>query len=162
MARSMGQVRTLHKPLHDDCRASESARSLLVQFYEVTVLRIFPILLFAYLPLAPCGDWPQFRGPEGTGVSADRGLPVEVGPQKNVIWKTALPPGHSSPILAGPRIFVTAHEGDKLFTICLDRATGKIQWRREAPRPRMEDMQKTNGPASPTPVSDGRNVYVFF
>ncbi len=128
----------------------------------MTALRLFPILLFAYLPLAPCGDWPQFRGPEGTGVSADRGLPVEVGPQKNVIWKTALPPGHSSPILAGPRIFFTAHEGDKLFTICLDRATGKIQWRREAPRPRMEDMQKTNGPASPTPVSDGRNVYVFF
>jgi len=129
----------------------------------VTIRRLVPTLLsFLCLPLARSGDWPQFRGPEGTGISPDRGLPVEMGPQKNVIWKTELPPGHSSPILVGPRIFLTAYEGDKLLTICLDRATGKIQWKRQAPRPRAEDMQKTNSPASPTPVSDGRNVYVFF
>jgi outer membrane protein assembly factor BamB len=120
------------------------------------------ILLLMGNPYVRAGDWPQFRGPEGTGISADRGLPVEVGPEKNAIWKTPLPPGHSSPILAGPRIFLTAYEGEKLFTICLDRSTGKIQWKREAPRPRAEGMQKTNSPTSPTPVSDGRNVYVFF
>src|SRR5207302_1130117 len=112
--------------------------------------------------LASAGDWPQFRGPEGTGVSVDRGVPVQVGPEKNVIWKTPLLPGHSSPILVGPRIFLTAYEGEKLLTICLDRATGKIQWKREAPRPRREGMEPTNSPTSPTPVSDGRNVYVFF
>src|SRR5262249_51499407 len=68
----------------------------------------------------------------------------------------------SSPILVGSRIFVTAYEGPKLLTICLDRATGTIQWRREAPRPRTEGMQPTNSPASPTPASDGTMVYVFF
>jgi outer membrane protein assembly factor BamB len=107
-------------------------------------------------------DWPQFRGPMGHGVSPDKNLPVEFGPTKNVVWKTAIPPGHSSPILVGPRIFVTAHEDEKLFTIALDRATGKVLWRREAPRPRKEFMQQTNSPASGSPVSDGQNVYVFF
>src|SRR5437899_1624487 len=128
--------------------------------YVVAIRRLLPILLF--LACARAGDWPRYRGPDGAVGSAARDLPAEIGPGKNVIWKTPLPPGHSSPILAGPRIFLTAYEGEKLLTICLDRATGKIQWRREAPRPRMEEMQKTNSPASPTPVSDGRNVYVFF
>ena len=122
-----------------------------------------------FLPLAPlvatiacAADWPQFRGPNGLGISADKNLPVQIGPKKNIVWKTALPPGHSSPILVGPRIFVTAYEGEKLLTIALDRSTGKILWRREAPRPRREFMQETNSPASGSPVSDGRNVYVFF
>src|SRR5260370_34747461 len=128
--------------------------------YVVAIRRLLPIFLL--LACARAGDWPQYRGPDGAGVSADRDLPVEIGPGKNVIWKTPLPPGHSSPILVGPRIFLTAYEGDKLLTICLDRATGKIQWRRESPRPRMEGMQKTNSPASPTAVSDVGNVYVFF
>lgn len=107
-------------------------------------------------------DWPQFRGVRGMGLSADRDLPVEFGADQNVVWKTAVPPGHSSPIVAGGRIFLTAVDGDKLLTICLERKTGKMLWQREAPRPRKEGFQKTNGPASPTPVSDGKWVYVFF
>ena len=81
---------------------------------------------------------------------------------KTVIWKTGVPPGHSSPILVGSRVFLTAVEGETLLTICLDRATGKILWRREAPRPRKESFQKTNSPAAPSPASDGQSVFVFF
>jgi outer membrane protein assembly factor BamB len=121
-----------------------------------------PLLLTALLMSARAADWPQFRGVNGLGVSTDKNLPTQFGPQKNVVWKTELPAGHSSPILVGPRIFVTAYEGEKLLTIALDRATGKILWKREAPRPRKEFMQQTNSPASGSPVSDGRNVYVFF
>jgi outer membrane protein assembly factor BamB len=107
-------------------------------------------------------DWPQFRGPNGAGVADDSALPTEFSPQKNVAWKTSVPPGHSSPILTKTRIFLTAYENGKLLTLCLDRATGKILWRREAPRPRIEEAQPTNSPASPSPVTDGENVYVFF
>jgi outer membrane protein assembly factor BamB len=111
-------------------------------------------------------DWTQFRGPNGTGVSASTGLPTEFGPQKNVVWKTALPPGHSSPVLAGDRIFLTAHTGEKqgykLLVICLDRQTGKMLWQREVPRTTAGRLQNVNGPASPSPVSDGQNVYAFF
>ncbi len=107
-------------------------------------------------------DWPQFRGWNGSGITEDRRLPVEVGPSRNVVWSTPLPPGHSSPVLAGPRIFLTAYEGQKLLTIALDRQAGRILWTREAPRPRVETFQPTNSPASPSPASDGAHVYVFF
>ena len=58
-------------------------------------------------------NWDQFRGPNGEGVSATTGLPSEFGPQKNVAWKTELPPGHSSPVLTRDRIFVTAHSKEQ-------------------------------------------------
>jgi len=114
----------------------------------------------------PAEDWTQFRGPNGTGVSATTGLPTEFGPDKNVIWKTPLPPGHSSPVLTRNRVFVTAHgkekDSYKLLVICLDRQTGKILWQREVPRTKTGRLQNVNGPASPSPVTDGENVYVFF
>ena len=116
--------------------------------------------------LAAAEDWPQFRGPNGTGVSTTAGLPVQFGPDKNVIWKTALPPGHSSPVLTRSRIFVTAHTAEKpnhkLLVFCLDRQTGKVLWQREVPRSHIGRLQLVNGPASPSPVTDGENVYVFF
>jgi outer membrane protein assembly factor BamB len=121
-------------------------------------------LLMVLLTLTggPADEWSQFRGPNGSGVSATKGLPTEFGPNKNVVWKTELPPGHSSPVLIRDRIFVTAHTSDKLFVICLDRHTGKILWQKEVPRSRAGRLQNVNGPASPSPVTDGSNVYVFF
>src|SRR5262249_33688203 len=97
-------------------------------------------------------------------------LPVEFGPEKNVIWKTELPPGHSSPVLASNRIFITAHTpitaSDKssyqLLVIGLDRKTGKELWRREIPRTHKGRLENVNGPASASPVTDGENVYAFF
>src|SRR5688572_14821277 len=108
-------------------------------------------------------DWPQFRGPNASGVAQETKLPVEFGPDRNVVWKTALPSGNSSPVVAGTKIFVTAIDNEKLFTIALDRATGRVLWRREAPRPRKQVIERpANGPASASPASDGENVYVFF
>ena len=111
-------------------------------------------------------EWSQFRGPNGSGVSATTGLPQKFGPNENVVWKTELPAGHSSPVLTRDRIFITAHTKEKdtykLFVICLDRATGKILWQREVPRSLTGRLQNVNGPASPSPVTDGSNVYAFF
>lgn len=120
------------------------------------------VLLSTSLLSLAAEDWPQFRGVAGNGISQSKGLPVSFGPDKNVLWQTALPQGHSSPVLMGDRIFLTAFEAKKIFTICLERATGKILWQREAPRDRFEPFQPTHGPASPTPVTDGKQVYVFF
>ena len=107
-------------------------------------------------------NWPRFRGPNGVGVAETEGLPVHFGPEQNVVWKTLLPPGHSSPVLSENHIFLTATEDGQLFTIYLERESGKILWRRPGPRPREESFHPNNGPASPSPVTDGRNVYVFF
>ena len=126
-----------------------------------SLIWILPVLTAA--ALIPASEWPQFRGPNASGVSDETKLPVEFGPDRNVVWKTAIPPGNSSPSVAGDKIFLTAFENDKLFTIALDRATGRILWRREAPRPRIQVIERpANGPVSGSPVSDGKNVYVFF
>lgn len=111
---------------------------------------------------AGVADWTQFRGPNASGIATTKGLPQKFGPSENVIWKTPLPPGHSSPVLTADRIFLTALEEEKLFVFCLDRATGRILWRREAPRVRKQELHKMNHPASPSAVTDGGNVYVFF
>lgn len=118
-------------------------------------------------PAAAQADrWPQFRGPNGTGVSSTTGLPVEFGPEIRVAWKTPLPPGHSSPVLTSARIFVTAHSADRenytLFVLGLDRRSGKVLWQRDVPRLQKGRLQNVNGPASPSPVTDGSNVYVLF
>src|SRR6266511_1714950 len=59
-------------------------------------------------------NWPQFRGPEGQGVTRETGIALEWTDTKNVLGKTELPGrGHSSPIVWGDRIFLTtAIEGD--------------------------------------------------
>ena len=106
--------------------------------------------------------WSRFRGPNGSGVSTSTRLPAEFGPDTNVVWKTELPFGHSSPALTRDRIFLTAARGERLVTICLDRRTGTILWERDAPRARVEKLDNRNGPAGPTPATDGTNVYVFF
>src|SRR5213594_1319398 len=107
--------------------------AFLLRFSAATIA----LLPFA-LPLAS-QDWSSFRGPNATGVAEVARLPVRFGPRTNVVWKTELPPGHSSPVIAGERIILTASEGGKradagrekvvdeagrLYTICLDRNTG--------------------------------------
>jgi outer membrane protein assembly factor BamB len=119
------------------------------------------LLLSTAAPLA-ASDWPQFRGANASGVSAATGLPVEFGPSKNVVWKTALPPGHSSPVLSADRIFVTAYDEDHLYVITMDRATGKVLWRRELKRERKQELHKSNSPASPSVATDGHNTFAFF
>jgi outer membrane protein assembly factor BamB len=137
-------------------------------------MRFIAALVLALLcvgqAIADNDSWSRFRGPNGTGVSDATNLPVDFGPEKNVVWKTALPPGHSSPVLARDRIYVTAHTPidakDKanyqLFVIALDRKTGKELWRREVPRAHKGRLENLNGPASASPVTDGENVYAFF
>ena len=123
-------------------------------------------LACAGLAAAERESWSRFRGPNGTGVSTATGLPVSFGPAKNVRWKTPLPPGHSSPVLSESRIFLTAHspekEGYKLLVLGLDRQTGRELWRRDVPRLQTGRRENVNGPASPSPVTDGANVYAFF
>ena len=107
-------------------------------------------------------DWPQFRGPNGSGVYETAGLPSQFGPDKNVIWKKTIPTGYSSPVLTKNHIFLTACENEKLLILCIDRKTGDILWKKEAPRSRKEKLDFRNNPASPSPTTDGENVYVFF
>lgn len=106
-------------------------------------------------------EWSRFRGPNGLGV-ADTTLPSEMGPGRNVLWSVAAPPGHSSPVLAKDRLFLTGHDGEALLVLAFDRASGRELWRRPVPRTHKGRLDGPNGPASPSAVTDGQSVYAFF
>src|SRR5258708_7337776 len=62
-------------------------------------------------------DWPRFRGPNGSGVAdGDGALPVRFGPKENVVFTTEVPPGISSPVVSGGRVYLTALHGKELIT----------------------------------------------
>src|SRR5216110_2569071 len=92
------------------------------------ILAVLSALLFT------AADWPQFRRPNASGVAGDTNLPTAFGPATNVVWKTAVPRGPSSQSVAGDKTFLTAFEKEDLFTIALDRTTGRILWRHKIKR----------------------------
>src|SRR5689334_20414018 len=97
----------------------------------ITLLTIVILSAFTRMT-ANAGElwWPQFRGPNASGVGAGR-PPVHFGPNQNVQWKTPVGAGLSSPVIWAERVFLTEFErdGQKLATVCIDRSTGKIRWR---------------------------------
>ena len=120
-------------------------------------------LLVSGLAAGEPNGWNRFRGPNGSGVTEVSELPTVFGPDQNLVWKTPLPPGHSSPILSDDRVYLTAVEDDHLWTLCLDQNSGRVLWRQRSPRSRTEKLDHRNNPASPSPALDEQeNVYVFF
>lgn len=108
-------------------------------------------------------DWPQFRGPQGSGIADDQKPPLEFGPDKNVLWKVKCPSGYSSPIVAADLLVLTAFDNKKLFTIAYERSTGKERWRVEAPAKQIEKFEKSEGsPANSTPATDGQRIVSYF
>src|SRR5690348_15075568 len=91
-----------------------------------SVLRVFAVCWLLASSQLQAADWPGFRGRNASGIAdtADK-LPDEIGPDTNVIWKTSLPPGHSSPAIVGEQIYLTAVRDKRLFTLALDRETGR-------------------------------------
>jgi outer membrane protein assembly factor BamB len=135
-------------------------------------------------------DWPQFRGPRGDGTSRARGLPLTWNQTQHVVWKTLTPGrGHSSPVLCGDRIWLTAADDapatpearaarlrnhpdaaqvyladDVLFRLlCLDRLSGRIIYDVElfhATNP--DPVHRLNTFATPTPTVEDGFVYCDF
>ena len=103
--------------------------------------------LLALVAAAPLGasDWPRFRGPNGRASPDGRPLPASLAPE-TALWKVAVPPGYSSPVLFGERLYLTAYEGEQLLVLCLDKGTGRELWRREAPRTRRENARPPQRP----------------
>ena len=155
------------------CREQQSQRELRLK----TSARILIIALTAGLAVASLRagqlEWPQFRGPSGSGIAAADARPATTwSDSQNVQWKVALPgPGSSSPIVVGERVFITCYSGygdgssegslEKLrrHLLCLERQTGKVLWDKSVPAELPKDSYSGNlreqGYASNTPVTDG-------
>src|SRR5258708_5452667 len=105
------------------------------------------------LAAAPDVYWPQFRGPNGSGIAAEGlKLPVHFGPTENVLWKTPLPAGLSSPCVWKDRVFLTGYDrkSKQLETLCMNRGDGKIIWRQAAPAAKIEKVHRVSSPAAST------------
>lgn len=120
------------------------------------------VLCVGIATTASGGDWPQFRGGNATGRADSAKLPTEIGPDSHVKWSVSLPPGHSSPVIHGDRIYVTAVRDGKLLTMALDRADGKTVWEAEAPHETLEEIHSIGSHAQSSPATDGERVVVFF
>jgi outer membrane protein assembly factor BamB len=115
-------------------------------------------------------DWPQFRGPRQDGTSRD-----QAGLHWKLLWKSQLPgPGHSSPIVWGDLVVVTAFEPEtsvmrrlmgregRLLVAALERNTGRLVWQQEVATAAIEKTTSINKPATPTPATDGRRIFTYF
>lgn len=111
-------------------------------------------------------DWPQFRGPDGQGHSAEHGLPLTWSETENIAWKAPIPGlGWSSPAIQGDQIWLTTalDEGHSLHAVCMNRTSGEIVhdvevFRKADPGP----IHDKNSHASPTPILEGDRVYLHF
>jgi outer membrane protein assembly factor BamB len=115
-------------------------------------------------------DWPQFRGPNCSGISSTtKPLPVEFSATKNVRWSVELGDAVSSPTVAAGRTFSTAmlvsKAGPLKFAVfAFDAITGRKLWQRDfdaGPQP-LPPIEKTNSYASATPAADAERVYIYF
>ena len=122
------------------------------------------VLLLTLPILSNAADWPQFRGPNGNGISDEESAPVNWSRDQNVKWRTALPgPGNSSPIVSNGRVFVTCseNEGRKRSLYALDRKTGEEVWVRTVEFDEAMPTHKTNPHGASTPVANGEVVVVW-
>jgi outer membrane protein assembly factor BamB len=141
--------------------------------YFVPRLRIVVMLARPFLPalLSAClftivsshaENWPAWRGPQGNGISTEKGLAVEWGPSKNVAWKLELPgPAGATPVVWAKQIFLTSvNEAGELLLLAVD-TNGKIQWQQVVAAGNQNSRGDEGNSASPSPVTDGRHVWTF-
>ena len=123
------------------------------------VLAISAVLVLS-LSAARADNWPQWRGPNLNGTSNEKNLPVKWTTEENVVWKLGLPSwSGSTPIIWQDRIFLNVADGDSLSLWCVDKTKGAVLWKQPLGGGNVK-MRKQNM-SSPSPVTDGRAVYVM-
>lgn len=108
-------------------------------------------------------NWTRFRGVDGEGISAQKGIPTAWS-RGDYTWDVELPGvGHSSPIVWQDKVFITSavQEGALRFLFCLSAETGEEIWSRQAGYNKSHKHLK-NSWASSTPATDGQRVYLAF
>jgi outer membrane protein assembly factor BamB len=110
---------------------------------------------------ARADNWPQWRGPAYDGVSKETNLPTQWSATENLAWKLPLPgPGGATPAVWGDRIFLTSEDGSEIVLLCAS-TEGKQLWKRKLGPTIPKTFNKEGNGASPSPSTDGKNVYAL-
>ncbi len=125
------------------------------------------LFLAATLTITRADNWPRWRGPDGTGQSREKNLPLKWSVTDNVKWKTVLPgPGMSSPIVWRDRVFLTQsldRDGHRRALMCIDRKDGKLLWQKVTEYPDKESTYSGEPHyCSSTPATDGERIIASF
>ena len=130
-------------------------------------------------------NWPQWRGPDATGVSTTATPPLEWSGNRNIKWKVEIPGrGHATPVVWNDRLFVltavpAAVTGEaqhaprgglrargvhRFIVLAIDRRTGRTLWERVAAEQEPHEAGHTDNSswASSSPITDGESVFAYF
>ncbi len=148
---------------------------------------IVTAILASWLAAPAAAEWPQWRGPNANGISAEKDPPIVWGPSQNIAWKVPLEGvGTSTPIVSDGQVIVTMQIGKNelqgtgriegvnaraapdspdgiVFIVkSFSQDDGSTLWeyRLAADDPLPPTHQKHNL-ASPSCVTDGRRVYAW-
>ena len=126
-----------------------------------TVFLTLTVLLSCHVARA---EQPEYFRRDGGVIGGKQPLPDDFAEDANRVWRTELPPGNSTPCVHGDAVFVTTWDASKneLATVALDRASGKLRWRKVVPAREIEQVHPVGSPASPSPACNGRQVFAFF
>jgi outer membrane protein assembly factor BamB len=123
------------------------------------------LMSFALLAGAEAQEWTRFRGPNGTGVSDSKGIPV-TWTEKDFRWRVELAgSSHSQPVIWGNKIFVhsaTPDEGRERMLFCLNKEDGKELWSKKLTLPTHKPGNNNSGYANSSPAVDADRVYAVF
>ncbi|VTS03502.1 PQQ-binding-like beta-propeller repeat protein [Tuwongella immobilis] len=103
-------------------------------------------------------DWPQWRGPDRTGISSTI-IPPRTWPKTLAeAWSVEVGTGHSSPVIADGLIYQFARQGDDEVVLAIDPRSGAIRWNQRYPQAYQMDqaaIEHGKGPKSTPVVHDG-------
>jgi outer membrane protein assembly factor BamB len=129
--------------------------------WKLALLATFFVIVIRQI--SPAQDWPQWRGPNRDGVLAGFSEP-KVWPEKlKPVWKVSVGGGHSSPVVAGERVFLHSRQGEEEVLSCLALNNGKLIWKQSYSVPYSmspDAAQHGKGPKSTPIISDGK-LYTF-
>ncbi|MDR0843961.1 MAG: PQQ-binding-like beta-propeller repeat protein [Tannerella sp.] len=133
---------------------------------NVILLSTCFLFTFAIISAQEQENWARFRGPNGQGISKATNLPVQWSVEENIAWKIDIPgDGWSSPVVWNNHVFLTmtTDDGENCHVIAVDGKTGKILWNKNVFKQEpLQNKHEMNSYATPTPATDGKNVYAVF
>jgi len=121
---------------------------------------VIGLLLCAAAAAPSAENWPQWRGPSLNGLSAEKNLPLRWSAKENITWKLPLPAwSGSTPIVWGDHVFLNVADGRDMALWAVDRNRGEALWKR--PLGGGDTRMMKQNMSSPSPVTDGRSVWVM-